>query len=128
VLLAISTDHVWCHSAFARAAGLTYPLLADAHPHGVVSRAYGVYDEQTGVSAHALRPRRARHHPVGLYLSSRHQSGRRRHPHGAGGAGCPADRLRGRAWSGSPPAATCIPRPSSPSDRIAAGAQAMMEE
>jgi peroxiredoxin len=54
VLLAVSTDHVWCHGAFARAAGLAYPLLADAHPHGAVSRAYGVYDEQTGVSARTL--------------------------------------------------------------------------
>src|SRR5918912_948898 len=54
VLLAISTDHVWCHGAFARAAGLAYPLLADAHPHGAVARAYGVYDEQTGLSARTL--------------------------------------------------------------------------
>ena len=54
VLLAISTDHVWCHGAFARAVGLGYPLLADAHPHGAVSRAYGVYDEQTGSSARTL--------------------------------------------------------------------------
>ena len=54
VLLAISTDHVWCHGAFARAAGLSYPLLADAHPHGTVARAYGVYDEQTGLSARTL--------------------------------------------------------------------------
>ena len=54
VLLAISTDHVWCHGAFARAAGLAYPLLADAHPHGAVSRVYGVYDEQTGLSARTL--------------------------------------------------------------------------
>jgi peroxiredoxin len=54
VLLAISTDHVWCHGAFARAAGLAYPLLADAHPHGAVARAYGVYGEQTGLSARTL--------------------------------------------------------------------------
>ena len=54
VLLAISTDHVWCHGAFARAAGLAYPLLADAHPHGAVSRVYGVYDEQAGLSSRTL--------------------------------------------------------------------------
>lgn len=54
VLLAISTDYVWCHGAFARVAGLAYPLLADAHPHGAVARAYGVYDEQTGSSARTL--------------------------------------------------------------------------
>ena len=54
VLLAVSTDHVWCHDAFARAAGLAYPLLADAHPHGAMSRAYGVYDGQTGLSSRTL--------------------------------------------------------------------------
>src|SRR2546425_12354754 len=46
VLLGISTDHTWSHDAFARAAGIHYPLLADAHPKGAVSWAYGVYDEQ----------------------------------------------------------------------------------
>ncbi len=54
VLLAVSTDRLWCHGAFARAAGIAYPLLADAHPQGAVSRAYGVYDEQAGSSARAL--------------------------------------------------------------------------
>jgi peroxiredoxin len=54
VLLAVSTDQFWCHRAFARAAGLAYPLLADAHPQGAVTRAYGVYDEQAGASARAL--------------------------------------------------------------------------
>jgi peroxiredoxin len=54
VLLGISTDHIWSHGAFARAAGIHYPLLADAHPKGAVSRTYGVYDEQAGTSARAL--------------------------------------------------------------------------
>ncbi|HEX6506939.1 MAG TPA: redoxin domain-containing protein [Chloroflexota bacterium] len=54
VLLAISTDHIWCHSAFARAAGISYPLLADSLPQGAVSRAYGVYDEQAGSSTRTL--------------------------------------------------------------------------
>jgi peroxiredoxin len=54
VLLAISTDHLWSHGAFARAAGLHYPLLADAHPPGAVCRAYGVYDERADLSARAL--------------------------------------------------------------------------
>src|SRR5436305_14305849 len=44
-LLAVSTDHVWSHAAFARATGIRYPLLADAHPNGAVCREYGVYDE-----------------------------------------------------------------------------------
>jgi len=54
ILLAVSTDHLWSHGAFARAAGIRYPLLADAHPRGAVSRAYGVYDGQAASSARAL--------------------------------------------------------------------------
>lgn len=54
-LLAISTDHVWSHGAFARAARiLHYPLLSDAHPRGAMSRAYGVYDERADLGARAL--------------------------------------------------------------------------
>jgi alkyl hydroperoxide reductase subunit AhpC len=53
-LLAVSTDHIWCHGAFARAADIHYPLLADAYPPGAVSRAYGVYDERDGASSRAL--------------------------------------------------------------------------
>jgi peroxiredoxin len=54
VLLAVSTDNLWCHSAFARAAGIHYPLLADAYPQGAVCRAYGVYDEQSEASSRTL--------------------------------------------------------------------------
>ena len=54
VLLAVSIDQHWCHRAFARATGIAYPLLADAHPPGAVSRAYGAYDDQAGASARAL--------------------------------------------------------------------------
>jgi peroxiredoxin len=54
LLLAVSIDQLWCHCAFARAAGIAYPLLADSHPQGAVSRMYGVYDEQSGSSCRAL--------------------------------------------------------------------------
>jgi peroxiredoxin len=54
VLLAVSTDQLWCHRAFAQAAGISYPLLADACPQGAVSRAFGAYDEQAGSSSRAL--------------------------------------------------------------------------
>jgi peroxiredoxin len=54
VLLAISTDQIWCHIAFARAAGIAYPLLSDSHPQGAVCRAYGVFDEQAGSSSRTL--------------------------------------------------------------------------
>jgi peroxiredoxin len=53
-LVAVSTDNIWCHHAFARAAGINYPLLADAHPQGAVSRAYGAYDEKAGASSRTL--------------------------------------------------------------------------
>jgi len=54
VLLAISTDHIWSHDAFVRAAGIHYPVLADVQPQGAVCRAYGVYDEQAGASSRAI--------------------------------------------------------------------------
>ena len=54
VLLAISPDHIWCHSAFARAAGIHFPLLSDCDPWEAVSRAYGVSREQAGSSSRTL--------------------------------------------------------------------------
>jgi peroxiredoxin len=53
-LVGVSIDHVWCHGAFARARNLRFPLLADFHPKGKVSRRYGVYDEGLGMSERAL--------------------------------------------------------------------------
>jgi peroxiredoxin len=53
-LLGISTDHALSHEAFAHAAGIRFPLLADFHPRGAVARAYMVYREDEGMSARAL--------------------------------------------------------------------------
>jgi peroxiredoxin len=53
-LLGISVDGVWCHRAFAEARHLHFPLLADFHPKGTVSRTYGAYRESDGVSERAL--------------------------------------------------------------------------
>jgi peroxiredoxin len=53
-LLGISIDHVHSHEAFARDAGLCFPLLADFQPRGLVARRYGVFREARGVSARAL--------------------------------------------------------------------------
>jgi peroxiredoxin len=53
-LLGISVDGVWCHRAFAEARHLRFPLLADFEPKGAVSRAYGVYRAQDGISERAL--------------------------------------------------------------------------
>lgn len=53
-MLGISVDGVWCHAAFARARNLHFPLLADFEPKGAVSRLYGAYRAQDGVSERAL--------------------------------------------------------------------------
>jgi peroxiredoxin len=53
-LLAISVDSLWSHKAFAEQSNLRFPLLADFHPKGAVAKAYGVYDEEVGVSRRAL--------------------------------------------------------------------------
>jgi peroxiredoxin (alkyl hydroperoxide reductase subunit C) len=53
-LLGISADHAWCHEAFCREAGLTFPLLADTPPSGRVSQLYGVYRPPEGATGRAL--------------------------------------------------------------------------
>jgi peroxiredoxin len=53
-LVGISVDGAWCHQAFARDRNLHFPLLADFHPKGEISRAYGVYRDDVGESARAL--------------------------------------------------------------------------
>ena len=46
-VVGISPDSVWSHASFARAHGLTFPLLSDDSPRGAVARAYGL-DEREG--------------------------------------------------------------------------------
>ncbi|HEX9015745.1 MAG TPA: redoxin domain-containing protein [Chloroflexota bacterium] len=53
-LLGVSADHTWCHEAFSREAGITFPLLADTPPRGMVSRLYGVYQESDHATGRAL--------------------------------------------------------------------------
>jgi peroxiredoxin len=53
-LVGISVDGVWCHSAFAAARKLHFPLLSDFEPKGDVARKYGVYRQQEGVAERAL--------------------------------------------------------------------------
>jgi peroxiredoxin len=53
-VVGISTDSVWSHAAFAREAGIRFPLLADSRPKGAVARAYGVYLEREDTSNRAL--------------------------------------------------------------------------
>ncbi len=52
-MLGISVDSAWAHAAFAQQLGLNYPLLADFHPKGEVARKYGLYLEETGITARA---------------------------------------------------------------------------
>ncbi|MBL1067632.1 peroxiredoxin [Streptomyces sp. 7-21] len=47
-LLAVSNDSQFSLRVFADQEGLSYPLLSDFWPHGEVSRAYGVFDEDKG--------------------------------------------------------------------------------
>jgi len=47
-VLAISCDPVYALRAFADQDGLNFPLLSDFWPHGEVTRAYDVFDEETG--------------------------------------------------------------------------------
>ena len=53
-LLGISVDGAWCHSAFAQARRLHFPLLADFQPRGAVSRSYGAFREHDGFAERAL--------------------------------------------------------------------------
>jgi peroxiredoxin len=53
-LLGISVDGVWCHSEFAKARHLHFPLLADFEPKGAVARQYGAYREVDGFTERAL--------------------------------------------------------------------------
>jgi len=47
-LLAVSTDSIHTLRVYGEQERLEYPLLSDFWPHGAVSRAYGVFDEDKG--------------------------------------------------------------------------------
>lgn len=48
-VLAISCDPIYSLRAFADAEGLNFPLLSDFWPHGEVSSAYEVFDDELGM-------------------------------------------------------------------------------
>ena len=50
----MSVDSAYAHRAFQEHLGITFPLLADFHPKGEVSRAYGAYIEERGHPTRAL--------------------------------------------------------------------------
>ena len=49
-VLAVSVDSVYAHKVWSLQQGFEFPLLADFWPHGGVARAYGVFDDETGVA------------------------------------------------------------------------------
>jgi alkyl hydroperoxide reductase subunit AhpC len=55
-VVGISVDSVPSHVAFAKSIGGigTYPLLADFHPKGEVSKKYGVWKEDKGICERAI--------------------------------------------------------------------------
>ena len=53
-LYGVSVDSAFSHKAFQSQLGLTIPLLADFHPKGEVSKAYGAYNEEYGNGLRAL--------------------------------------------------------------------------
>jgi peroxiredoxin len=53
-LYGISVDSAFSHKAFREHLGITFPLLADFHPKGAVSKAYGVYIDERGHNQRAL--------------------------------------------------------------------------
>jgi peroxiredoxin len=52
-LLAISCDSRFAQQQWAQQQGYTFPVLSDFWPHGAVSRAYGVFNEQLGAAKRA---------------------------------------------------------------------------
>jgi peroxiredoxin len=50
----VSVDSAFSHKAFQQHLGITFPLLADFHPKGAVSQAYGVYIDDRGHNQRAL--------------------------------------------------------------------------
>jgi peroxiredoxin len=48
--LAISVDSTAVHAQWAKEQSYTFPLLADFWPHGGVAKAYGVFDEASGLA------------------------------------------------------------------------------
>jgi peroxiredoxin len=54
-VLGISVDSVHSHRAFAKElGGITFPLLADFHPKGEATKAYGLWREDKGSGKRAV--------------------------------------------------------------------------
>lgn len=53
-LVGVSVDSTWSHRAFRKQLNLEIPLLADFHPKGEMSRAYGAYLDDYGTTNRSL--------------------------------------------------------------------------
>ena len=54
-VLGISCDSQHSHRVFASSLGnLPYPLLADFHPHGKMTQAYGLFNDERGTPNRAV--------------------------------------------------------------------------
>lgn len=55
-VVGISVDSIPSHVAFAKSLGgiEKYPLASDFHPKGEVSKKYGVWNEERGISERAI--------------------------------------------------------------------------
>ena len=53
-LVGVSVDSAFCHKAFREHLNLTIRLLADFHPKGEMSRAYGAYRDDRGANNRSL--------------------------------------------------------------------------
>ncbi|MGH3389653.1 MAG: peroxiredoxin [Actinomadura sp.] len=49
-VLTVSVDSMFSHRAWADQEKYEFPLLSDFWPHGAVAEAYGVFDEEKGLS------------------------------------------------------------------------------
>ena len=58
VVIGISMDSLYSHGAWAAVRGITFPLLADFHPKGEVSKLYKVMRQTEGFSGHHPFPGR----------------------------------------------------------------------
>lgn len=54
IVIGVSVDSLYSHGAWAAVRGITFPLLADFHPKGEVSRLYKVMRQTEGFSERAL--------------------------------------------------------------------------
>jgi mycoredoxin-dependent peroxiredoxin len=49
-VLTISVDSVYSHKIFSEREGFEFPLLSDFWPHGAVAKAYGSFNEKSGIA------------------------------------------------------------------------------